>query len=88
MLQIDLNCRKIFEVFVFLMQFLYIFREISFQIPTQSTPQRKNELCIAVLKRTLHCFASKTLQIDSKEVEKFQHFRFCATCVVFESFWG
>ena len=40
------------------------------------------------LKRTLQRFASKTLQKDSRRVEKFQHLRFCATCVLFESFWN
>ena len=36
--------------------------------------------------RTLQRFASKTLQNDSKAVEKLQHHRICATCVLFESF--
>ena len=33
-------------------------------------------------------FASKTLQNDSEGVEKFRHLRFCATFVLFESFWS
>ena len=40
------------------------------------------------MKRTLQRFASKTLQKDSKGVDKFQHLRFCATCVLFEPFWS
>ena len=40
------------------------------------------------LKRTLQRFASKTLRNDFKGVKKFQHHRFCATFVLFESFGG
>ena len=40
------------------------------------------------LKRSLQRFASKTLQNDSKAVEKFHYLRFGATCVLFESFWS
>ena len=64
------------------MQILYIFRKISFEVPTQSIQQRKNELCIA-------CFdenAPKTLQNASKGNENFQHLRFCATCVLLDRF--
>ena len=69
------------------MQFLNIFQKISFYVPTQSTQQKRKGFTTHILKRTLQCFASKTLQNDSKGVEKFQ-LRFFATCVLFESFWS
>ena len=44
--------------------------------------KKKASFALHFLKRTLQRFASKTLQIDSKAVEKFQHLRFRATCVL------
>ena len=48
--------------------------------------QRKKRAMDYIFWREQQCSASKTLQNDSKGVEKFQHLRFCATCVLCESF--
>ena len=84
--QIDAYLSKSMKLLLFLMQFVYICREIPFKVPTQSTQQRKNELCITFFQEKVAVFASKTLQNDSKGFEIFQHLRFCATRVLFESF--
>ena len=46
----------------------------------------KTSFALHFLKKTLQRFASKTLQNDSKGVEKIQQPRFRATCALFESF--
>ena len=82
--QIDLRCQN-FEVFV-------VFDAISvdfskdFVLSSAIHSTTKKRAMQIFLKRILQCFASQTLQNDSKGVEKFQ-LCFCATCVLFESFW-
>ena len=68
-----------------ILSFLMLFRS-KFQNHQLNNERTSHELHF--LKRTLQRFASKTLQNDSKAVEKFKHLRFRATCVLFESFWS
>ena len=57
---------KTFDFFVGLMQFLDNFREILFQVPTQSIKQQKTSYPLQCLKKTLQRFASNTLLKVSK----------------------
>ena len=93
--KIDLKCQKI--VFRFLIfRFFFVFDAISIQFSkdlvvrfnTINSTTEERALHYYFSKRTLQCFASKTLQNDYNGVENFQHHRCCATCVLFESFWN
>ena len=83
-LKLTLNCQKT-EVFV-------VFDAISVQfprdfVPIQSTQQqKKNELCITVFEEKVEAFCEKYTSEGLRSGRK--HLRFCATCVLFESFWS
>ena len=85
--QIDFEVFKKIDDFVVLVvvsaQFLR-----NFVINYNTINNKSTSHASILLKSTLQRFVSKTLQNDSKGVEKFQHIRFCATCELFENFWS
>ena len=66
----------------------FVLRKIRFteKMPTQSTNNKRTSFALHFLKRALQRFASKTLQNDSKGVEKFQHHRFVQLLYLLNSF--
>ena len=82
--QIVETCRNFFlKIVVFLAISVQFPRD--FVVSSKAINNKRMSYALIFLKRTLHRFASKTLQNDPKSVEKLQHICFCATFVPFTS---
>ena len=88
MTQNDPKLLKVLGFWQFRCNFCKISEKFHSKFQNNQLNNNRTSSALRISKRPLQRFASKTLQNDSKAVEKLQQIHFCGICVLLESFWS